>query len=280
MHEEVFRAIEQGATIVTSSGRLARAIRQAWHSLQWTLGRSTWTIPDVLPFDSLLERAWRDWVLRGTGENCPRLLDVVQEHIVWEQIIQRSPAGETLLQTSETARNAMQAWQLVQAHRVPLDPRFDSTDDGAAFRDWAQQFRDICRTHGWLEHARLSDVLLQQGVAGDTPLCFFGFDDLTPQEAGFSEEWNARPIPVSTVSGAKIERCKAPDSAQEILQAAEWARTTLEREPSAQIGIIVPDLTRLRAKVERIFGRVLDPAGTTEQHHRPFHLSLGPPLGE
>ena len=280
MHEDVFRAIDEGATIVTSSRRLARAIREGWHSRQRARGRSTWSIPDVLPFDSLLERTWRNWVLRGATDDCPRLLDAIQEQVIWEQIIRTSPAGETLLQISETARSAMQAWQLVQAHRVPLDARLDSTDDGAAFRDWAQQFRDVCETHGWLEHARLSDTLLQQGTAGDSPMCFFGFDDLTPQAAEFFEKSNARPIPASTISAAKIDYCKAADSAQEILHAAEWARNTLAREPAAQIGIIVPGLTRLRAKVERIFGLVLDPAGTFEERYRPFHLSLGPPLGE
>src|SRR5712691_10158614 len=264
MHEEVFRALDESATIITASRRLARVLTHAWHSRQRALGSSTWSMPDILPLDAFLERQWRDWVLGGANDDCPRLLDPLQEQIVWEQIILESPAGETLLQISETARTAIQAWQLIQAYRVPVDGRFEATEDWAAFRDWSQTFRERCQANHWMERARLSDFLLQRAAAGEVShppvVCLAGFDDLTPQQAEFFETLNARPIAAATVHPPAIERCKAADATQEILAAAEWSHRMLAQEPDTQIGIIVPDLKRLRPKVERIFRQVLDPA--------------------
>jgi ATP-dependent helicase/nuclease subunit B len=62
------------------------------------------------------------------------------------------------------------------------------------------------------------------------------------------------------------------DSSDEIRSAAAWARHLLESDPTTQIGIIVmPDLTRLRSAVGRIFRQALD---------RAVHLSVGPPLAD
>ncbi len=63
------------------------------------------------------------------------------------------------------------------------------------------------------------------------------------------------------------------DSSAEIRSAAAWARTLLEADPTAQIGIVVaPDLTRLRPKVERILREVLVPGGESSERERAFHL--------
>jgi ATP-dependent helicase/nuclease subunit B len=284
MHEEVFRALDESATIITASRRLARVLTHAWHSHQRAMGRSTWSMPDILPFDAFLERQWQDWVLRGAGDDCPRLLDPLQEQIVWEQIILESPAGETLLQISETARAAIQAWQLIQAYRVPVDGRFEATEDWVAFRDWSQTFRNRCQANHWMERARLSDFLLQRAAAGaasNPPVVYLaGFDDPTPQQAEFFEILNARRIAVAAVHPPAIERCKAADATQEILAAAEWAHQMLTQAPNTQMGIIVPGLKQLRPKVERIFRQVLDPAGEFGDRERSFHVSLGPVLGE
>ena len=82
--------------------------------------------------------------------------------MIWEQIILESPAGQTLLQVSETARSAMETWKLIQAYRLPVDGRFEATDDGSAFRSWSASFRERCQANRWLEAARLSDFLMDR----------------------------------------------------------------------------------------------------------------------
>src|SRR5579863_5938605 len=116
MHEETFRAVEAGATVITASRRLARVLVRDFHIQQKERGRSIWKRPDVLPLDAFLDRIWREWLWRGANGDAAVLLDPFQEQVVWEQIIRESPAGDSLLQIPETARQVMQAWQLVQAY--------------------------------------------------------------------------------------------------------------------------------------------------------------------
>jgi ATP-dependent helicase/nuclease subunit B len=284
MHEETFRAVEAGATVITASRRLARVLVRNFHLQQKERGRSIWKRPDILPLDAFLDRIWHEWLWRGANGDAAVLLDPFQEQVVWEQIIRESPAGDSLLQIPETARQVIHAWQLVQTYRLPVDGSFEASEDWAAFAEWSRSFRRRCQAQHWLERARLSDVLAPRIASGELPrpgaLYIAGFDDLTPQQAAFLDALGERQEVETADVPSQPERRKLRDASEEIRSAARWARHWLEREPEAQIGIIVPDLTRLRPKVERIFREVLDPAGHTGDEERSFHLSLGPPLSE
>ena len=279
MLEETFRAVQDGATVITAGGRLARVLTRDFHRLQREHGRSVWQRPDVLPLEAFLDRAWRDWLWHPTEHDAPLLLSPFQEQLVWEQVIRESPAGESLLRIPETAREAREAWQLVHAYRLPVDGRFEATEDWAAFAAWSRSFRRRLQTNHWLERARLSDFLREQ-VAFEGSYILAGFEDLAPQQ---SELIAVLPRVRTLEPGecrAVLERRRLRDSSHEIRAAAQWARRRLEQSPDAEIGVIVPDLTRLRPRVERIFQEVLDPAGGSPDRERSFHLSLGQPLGD
>src|SRR5208282_4284394 len=102
MHEEIFRALEDGATVITAGAHLARAMAREFHTGEAGRGHTVWNRPDVLPFDALLHRAWKEWLASWagpeTGGDTPILLDTLQEQILWEKIVRASPAGESLLQ--------------------------------------------------------------------------------------------------------------------------------------------------------------------------------------
>jgi ATP-dependent helicase/nuclease subunit B len=270
MHEEVFRALENGATVITASRRLARVLAREFHGIQTARGHRVWNRPDILPFESFLDRAWRDWLWRGANGDAPVLLNAFEEQALWQRVIGESPAGASLLQIPETARQAAQTWQLLAAYRLDVDGSFEATEDSAAFAAWSRDFRGLCRAGGWLERARLADFLRQRITSGE--LYVAGFDEMTPQQVEFLDalaEWRA--IEQSD-AGAAIERRKQRDSSDEIRSAAAWARRLLESDPRVQIGVIVvPDLTRARTTVDRIFRPALGHA---------FHLSVGPPLGD
>jgi len=105
-----------------------------------------------------------------------------------------------------------------------------------------------------------------------------GFDDLTPQQSDFfSALGNARELEIPGFQ-PELERRKLPDTTAEIRSAAVWARGLLERGAETRIGIIVPNLKRLRPKVQRIFQAALNPAGAFDDPERSFHVSLGPAL--
>src|SRR5579872_5448711 len=284
MHEEISRVLETGATLITVNRRLARSFARNFHAWQMRQGRTVWRPPDILPLDAFVLRAWSDWVWRGAGDDVLARLNPLQEQVVWEQIIRASPAGETLLRIPETARLAIETWQLVQAYRLSVDARFEASDDWAAFAGWSREFENRCRAERWLETARLSDFIARRLTNGEIPrparMYIAGFDELTPQQADLFAAIGA-PIPIEPVrSEPAVAYFKFEDAASEIRAPAMWARRLIEREPETQIGIIVPELAKLRARTQRTFREVLDPSATLPDEERCFHVSLGPALAD
>lgn len=247
-------------------------------------GCTAWNRPDVLPLTAYLDRLWGDWLARHADESAPILLSVLQEQIIWEQVIRESPAGASLLQIPETASQAIETWRLIAEYRLTVDGSFEASEDWAAFAGWSCEFRRQCRAGGWLERARLSDFLRDRIAAEEVPLpaalYIAGFDELTPQQMEFLDalgEWHQIEMPPDSPVPERRTLC---DSCGEIRGAAAWARRLLESDPTTQIGIVTPDLTRSRAQVERILGEVLAPSNEPGERGRAFHLSVGPSLAE
>ena len=235
-------------------------------------GHTVWNRPDVLPLDAFLDRTWGQWLARYADDDAPVLLNALQEQMLWQQIIRDSPAGASLLQIPETARQAIETWRLVVEYRLPVDGTFEASEDWAAFASWSREFRRLCGVNGWLERARLSDFLRDR-ISRPEAVFVAGFDEMTPQQMEFFAALGERRSVEMLNYSPTPERRKLRDSLQEIRGAAAWARRLLEEDPETQIGIIVaPDLTRARPKVERILREVLGPGA--------FHLSVGPALAE
>ncbi|MGP0074883.1 MAG: PD-(D/E)XK nuclease family protein [Bryobacteraceae bacterium] len=285
MHEEIFRALESGATLITASRRLARVLAREFHSTQAERGTTVWNRPGVLPLDAYLDRSWGEWLGRYADESAAVLLGALQEQALWEQIIRSSPEGASLLQIPETARQAMETWRLVVEYRLPVDGSFEASEDWAAFANWSREFRRRCGANGWLERARLADFLRDRILANElfrpTAVFLAGFDETTPRQSEFLEALgDCHTVEMPSYSPAP-ERRKLRDNAEEIRNAAAWARHLLKTDPETQIGIIVaPDLTRSRAKIERILGEILEPGLDWRDRERAFHLSVGPAFAE
>src|SRR3984957_17677212 len=184
MHEEIFRALQKGATVLTAGRRVARVLASEFHSMEVGRGLPVWNRPDVLPLDAYLDRTWGEWLARYADENAPILLGAVQEQMLWEQIIRQSPAGASLLQIPETARQASETWRLMAEYRLPGGGSFEASEDWAAFANWSREFRRRCSANNWLEHARLSDFLLDK-IVSPSVVYLAGFDDMTPQQTEF-----------------------------------------------------------------------------------------------
>src|SRR5262249_41033484 len=158
--------------------------------------------------------------------------------------------------------------------------RFQGADDWAAFADWMRVYRRRCDINSWIDAPRVIDWVLEKIRAGDIarpPDVFVaGFDELTPHQSEFFDSLEARTEITPPGFAGAVQRFRMRDSTQEITHAARWSRKILENNPRAQIGIVVPNLSQMRAKVERIFWQVLEPGAAGDDTERAFHLSLGP----
>jgi ATP-dependent helicase/nuclease subunit B len=264
--QDVFAALERGATLLTAGTRLARVLHRQYGDFQQQKSRPVWQTPDILPLDAWLRRAWRESIADGKERRI--LLSAAQEAALWEAIVE-SHHGEDLLRIPETAEAAARAWQLAQAYRIPLDGSMRASDDCLAFLSWATEFRSRCDAAAWLESAQLADLPM------DRPAKAFlaGFDSLTPQQTALFDTFPDCTQIAFPRRKAEVSCFSYPDSRSEIRAAAAAAREWLAADPNAQIGIVVPDMGGMRSELERVFRETLGVASAV-------HVSLGRPLDE
>ena len=274
-------------TIICANARLAHRLRLRHAQEQLRLGNRAWESPDILP--------WQAWLLRLRDrgrKDREMLLTGEQERALWHQVIEGSVYRDRLLQTSSVAAQAAAAWQRLKQHRVPIFPEgITLNEDAVAFKTWADEFRSICRRNNWIDQASMVDSPLADTAAGPdaygAELVLAGFDRFTPQQSRLFE--------VLGRSGVGVELYPAEDRNQlmkiaefadineEIRAAAVWARRRIEANAGAAVGIITPDLRRLRTRIHHILEDVLAPGNLCYRNAGrplPFSISAGQPLAD
>lgn len=300
---ELFASMAQGSaagiTIVTPNRRLAQALARDFGDVQLAQGLSVWESADVLPFAAFVARLHEDALYSGLAPTIPLLLASAQEQVLWEEAIRGSKLAETLLSAAPAATQCRAAWRL--AHAWQLAGRLTGaaeSEDAKAFVDWAARYERVASRHGQTDAARLPDVvagLLDEGaLRKPRTLVLYGFDIVTPQQKAFCAALDRQGVAIAAcgvpapASDGGSAACIAFEAARdEWHAAAQWARARLEAGIGTtnppRIGIVVPDLARSRAQVQRIFASVLAPSRALPGQARqvlPFNVSLGLALDE
>jgi probable DNA repair protein len=233
------------------------------------------------------------WLLRQSQQLgvAARLLTDAQAQRLWEETVARdaAAAGRDLLQVPQAARRARAAHLLLSDYCADFSTA-EADEDHLAFLRWRQAVRARLATAGWLDRAQLPELVaaaISEGrCTAPEALILAGFDDLNPalehlfatmRAAGCtiaSWESAAPPAPVQLAVHA------AADMAEEVRSCARWARQLLERQPQAQLGVVVPQLADYQGLIERIFRAELDPSACLHGEDDPeaFSFSLGTPL--
>ncbi len=289
VHECLAAAARTGATVLTANQRLSRTLRALYDNAQAASATGVWPALDALPLSVWLRSRWMEAVACGAIEPC-LLLASHQAEAVWRRIIQDSHEGGQLLDLRAAARLAFEAWGLAHAYRLPWEPAlYQPHDDWAAFFKWAQRFRCECDSNGWMDETRIADVVADAVARAALPsparVLLAGFDEFTPQQqalldalAGAGCEYSA--LPVATAA-TEMVRASAANMEAELRAAACRARELLITAPGLRIGVVVPALSSLRGRVERIFTEVLHPERMNTpvtDPPRAFHISAGRPL--
>jgi probable DNA repair protein len=285
---------EAGVTVITPGRRLARALKSEFDRTQALRGATVWDSADILPISAFIERIYEDAQYSaysmGSGR-LPALLKPVQEQVLWENVINRSEAGEVLLAVAETARLAREAWQLAHAwHLTPGLKSLPLNEDARAFRDWARCYEEMTFGGNQIDGARLYNLISE--LCGHTEiskprrLVCYSFDLVTPQQSVLLTSLREAGCEVVVAQRSQprphgnVSRIACGNSADEIGRAANWARARLEDNSSARIGVVIPEFSRHRSKVMRIFRSIMAP----DPHHSlvgraerilPFNASLG-----
>jgi ATP-dependent helicase/nuclease subunit B len=281
-------AIENGDTVITSTARAARALRRSYGEAQRSQGREAWQSPDILDWDSWLNRLWQKRL--RSGEETRLLLTTLQEQQVWVRVVKPAIEGRRLISVLGVAELAQQAYTLLCTYRALdfLSGERAAGPDVESFREWARAFKHLCTREEWLSRSELPLVLHEAALANEleatTPLLLTGFDRVTPAQQYLLDAF--RQNGQVEVSGSpelstleKPQLIKATDKRDEISICALWAREQLAS--AHRIAIVVPNVSTVRPQIESIFRQRIAPQTVSIGERDlplPYEFSLGVPL--
>lgn len=298
--DEVFihlaAGLKAGVSVITPNRRLAMALKREFDGFQAARGIAAWDSADILPISALIVRIYEDALYSDQGTSLPTLLTPPQEQVLWENVISRSNEGSGLLSVAGTARLAREAWEV--AHGWQLIPRlrnFTHNEDGKAFQKWSEHYEKITAGRRQIDHARLGDLIAglswNKEVGKPRRLICHGFDIIAPQQARLlsslaeagCEVMLSGPEPQLHSKNGDLRRVEGADRKDEVYQAALWARTRVQANGAARVGIVVPGFSEYRSVIMRIFGSVMEPdvrqwLPGAPKGTLPFNVSLGQSL--
>ena len=288
--DDMLARLDEQALVLTVNKRLAAWMHRRFAELQ---AADVWETPHILP--------WNGWLLSlydqllTTGRVAARLLTNHQESLVWEQIADdwnRTQKQQPLLRPASAAAAAADAWKLLHGWRIdPEELAGYPSPESRLLATWFDKFEAFCEQDGWLSAAGLPALIGQKigenAISLPQNLFLAGFDELTPGQEELLAHLAAAGCSTALVDNARPEaaatRCRCHDNREEIRRAAFWARDQLQTNPQYRIGIVIPQLARLRKNVERQFHATLHPEKLTAASHgvsEVFNISLGTPLAD
>jgi probable DNA repair protein len=290
-NEKLFSQINSDTTILTPNSRLSATLHKHYQQYQIHAQRQVWQTPDILPVSSWLQHLWNDYISKiiSDEEPPPLILSTAQEQYIWETIVASSDESSELLQVTETADIALTAWILLKQWQIDINhPLFKSADDYLALQKWALHYQKICKRENWAGHASLPDLITakikSQSLTLTRNIILTGFTEIPPQTRQLLRiaESAGSTITHLELSGhpGDCKRIGLMDHEEEIYTIARWAKQTVQQNPSAVIGCVLPGLDKNRDRVSQIFTEVFadhDPHSADTQT-APFNISAGKSL--
>ena len=272
------KALARGVTLVTPNHRAARAIRQAFDTLQQATGAANWQPADALALDSWLTQLWHRRILHGAEART--LLNQAQEHVLWREIIASDGETSGLRSPDSLAELAARAWSLLHAYNgAPRLREFALSADSRAFARWTRAFERRLDRANLITAPQLPAALIAAPDLSPADVAFVDFDFVSPALAILMESLKARGVSAVRIETHLPETMAhifaGEDDPSELAAAAHWARTLCEARPEARIAIVVPELASRRGTIERALAPVL-PADARSLHE----FSLGRALAD
>ena len=298
---EIIGAMEGGSAVVTVNVRLARYILSRYEAFMGERGDGAWPTPQVISFS-----AWMGEVYDSSSLERP-VLSEARRGALWRRIVS-GDAGEVGGPGGGLSRVAALSQRLMAEYGVPFESDIYLTDESRSLKRWSEVYKDELNRLGFVDPSALGGLvagLIRDGdaVVADS-IVFAGFDELSPPLKAVKESldsagtvtgfWPSQPHrPGDGPSAASLsasfssDRGERPsirvykDELDEVRQAARWARAA--SGPGVTVGVVVPDLARYRAMIEREFAAELDPPSALPWKKagvRAFNISLAPMLSE
>ncbi|ODN43767.1 PD-(D/E)XK nuclease family protein [Piscirickettsia litoralis] len=229
--------------------------------------------PAIYAWSSWCDLLWNELEILslGWGEELPLVLNNAQEQALWETVIggleEDVSKTSTLVKLAMTANRRLHEWQLA----IEEIKNYPMQYDAERFLNWQAELVRRMQLNHWLFHCERWDVLNTVVSEKKLAICyetivFVGFDTFTPQqlawirqllELGITSYSIFEAESTNTAHGPQLIVTNEPRD--EFYLAAEWAEQLTRQYPEKTIGIVVPDLTEQRARIEQVFNDVFAP---------------------
>jgi ATP-dependent helicase/nuclease subunit B len=288
-------ALTKNQFIITANSRLANHILRAHLSYKQEISETQELIVDYRPpVYSLHDWITQLWQQLQFNNYQPAAENIIQPHLrlaLWEDIINHSDLAANLMITDSLASNAdaalrnLELWKLNEENVKKYEY---ITTNSEIWLSWFSEFKIHLKQKKLITQENAIELLIdafKTGVLSKKPIIHLaGFDDIPPLH---QELLSAATTQLNTLHKTKknslLQRTQTNTTEEEITAAALWSKQQLEKNPSAVIGIVVPNLGQCRAQVERVFTEVFEPlAAFAEQpsYTLPFNFSAGIPLSQ
>jgi len=278
--------LEAGAVVLTPNRRLAQAIVKSWGGYCVQCGLEVWRQPSVWPIEDWLAECWQHLQDRGyqaclTGS----VATANVESLLWESAIIDDGFVDACTQAAAFARKAQDAFHNLICWEVPLtDIATSGHEPVLRFLQWQARCQTLLREKDLMTLAESYQVIAKAYDEAALPIgnevVLIGFQNPPSPlhrrivESAYNEvvEWQSS----RAVADARL--FLADNDAAEIAAAAAWARDKVRENPSRRIGVVLPQLTKNRYRVERLFREAFAPEYVLPQVPRgvpTYNISAG-----
>lgn len=289
-------APEGAITVVTPNRRLASWLERGYDQFQAGAGRTAWGRADIVSFRAFVEREWRLLTYRASTAP-PRLITDYANQAIWEGVIRDAMRDDApLMNLAKAAREAKLAWRLSMAWG--LAPEFEREAlgvDAQMFCDWLNRYETRCGELGVVAAEALPDllgrrVLESRGAFDGRTIIALEFDLSTVQQESLWLAYQGAGAMVShhhwmRTPAGQVSRHVFPTPEDEFAACATWVRSQLESVPGTKVGVVAPDLARIKSPLARALSGSLSPQRLAHANidgpcePASVNFSMGEPLG-
>jgi len=278
--------IEAGALILTSNNRLATKIRQAWGQHQQQNDNTSWPEPNVHAIEHWLNECCLRCCDTGTKSALAGTIVSRQiEQMLWEQIIGEDTEKPDNLLPASFSLLAQNSYNIIQRWQIPLSRL---KHESPLLYQWSQAFRHKLKKYTLITSADSTLTVLEAFKNETLPqlshIVTVGFDSIPPLYQSVIQSASTKATPHQATEKqlqTHLKRTQFHDEEQELMAVAAWANHKQQANPTHRIGIVIPELSKMRHQVERIFRQQLEPDYQHPNQPRSaphFNISAGIPL--
>ncbi|HEB28719.1 MAG TPA: hypothetical protein ENI05_13265 [Porticoccus sp.] len=291
INHSLLQILHSGNLVITANERQGRFLRREYAKAVTDGIFPHQATLNVTSYNGWLQSVWALFMsMIEDDSQQPSLINSRQSQLVWEFLAGKVNEFDSVVLKTASSALAGQANSLINEWELDSeDARFSQTVDTSLFSEWRKLYLGHVDYNRWIDISSLPDLVRElfhkSIIPAPNEIHFYHFAEFTPQQQSLFDEMSRKGSQLVRVDREPICKTICRTSLKtvedEIKAAAQWARSVLELDPNAKVGIVAPALEDCADTVVRVFDQVFDPSSVMKplaNMARPYNISLGKAL--